>query len=126
MVFVKRIVGFCGIICSECPVFIATRKNNDRERERIALMFSKQYEKRYGKEDIRCAGCTTGSSLVFNYCETCEIRKCGKERKLRNCAFCPDYPCPRLSELFSKCGKARTVLDDIARSFKEPRYTLVR
>ena len=109
----KRIVGYCGIVCSECPVFIANEKNDDQEREKVALIFTQQYGKEYRRDDINCEGCITDNLRIFNYCKTCGIRKCGKERNVKNCAYCVDYPCENLSELFSQCSEARIVLDEI-------------
>ncbi|PIX31581.1 hypothetical protein COZ60_03745, partial [Candidatus Bathyarchaeota archaeon CG_4_8_14_3_um_filter_42_8] len=28
----EKMVGYCGIVCSDCPVLMATRKNDDAER----------------------------------------------------------------------------------------------
>ena len=109
----NRTVGYCGIVCSDCPVFMATERNDDLEREKIALMFTQQYGKEYRREDINCKGCVTDNSCIFSYCKTCGIRKCGKERNVKNCAYCANYPCKNLSELFSKYSKAKIVLDEI-------------
>ena len=49
--------GYCGINCSECPVFIATQKNDNSERERVAKLFTEQYGEAYEAADINCYGC---------------------------------------------------------------------
>jgi len=41
----------------------------------------------------------------------CEIRKCGIENKVKNCAYCNKYPCERLSKLFAEYSKAKETLD---------------
>jgi len=110
-----RVVGYCGIVCSDCPVFVATQRNDDVERRRVAEIFTRQYERKYAAEDINCDGCVGDGSRVFSYCNICEIRKCGKERGFVNCAYCGDYPCERLSGLFAKYSKARETLDEIRR-----------
>ena len=48
----EKIIGYCGIICSNCPVLIATLKDDDAERQRVAEIFTKQYGKEYKPEDI--------------------------------------------------------------------------
>ena len=111
----EKMIGYCGIICSACPVLIATQKNDDAERKRVAEIFTKQYGKEYKPEDINCEGCTSDSSRIFSYCNVCEIRKCGREKYVKNCAYCPEYPCEKLSQLFSKYSKAEEILDEIRR-----------
>jgi len=111
----EKMIGYCGIICSACPVLIATQKNDDAERKRVAEIFTNQYGKEYKPEDINCEGCTSDSSRIFSYCNVCEIRKCGREKYVKNCAYCPEYPCEKLSQLFSKYSKAEEILDEIRR-----------
>lgn len=108
-----KMIGYCGIICSDCPVLMATQKNDDAERKRVAEIFTRQYGKEYKPEDINCDGCISDSSRIFSYCTVCEIRKCGREKEVENCAHCVEYPCGKLSELFSKYSKAKETLDEI-------------
>jgi hypothetical protein len=109
----EKIFGFCGISCSDCPVLAATLKNDNGERQRIAEIFTRQYGKEYKPDDINCDGCLSNSQRVFSYCGICDSRKCGKEKKVKNCAFCTDYPCEKLSELFAKYSKARENFESI-------------
>lgn len=109
----ERLVGYCGIICSECPVLMASQKNDDAERKRVAEIFTKQYGKEYKPEDINCDGCLSDTQRIFEYCNVCEIRKCGMEKKVKNCAYCSEYPCDKLSKLFSQYPKAKETLDEI-------------
>jgi len=113
---VEKMVGYCGIACSECPVLIATQKDNGAERKRVAELFTKQYGKEYEPADINCDGCISDSTRIFSYCNVCEIRKCGREKKVKNCGFCADYPCERLSKLFAGYSKAKETLDGIRRA----------
>ncbi len=111
----EEMIGYCGIICSDCPVLIATQKDDDAERRRVAEIFTKQYGKEYKPEDINCDGCISDSPRIFSYCNVCEIRKCGIEKNVKNCAHCTEYPCGNLSQLFSKYSKAKETLDEIKR-----------
>jgi hypothetical protein len=113
----EKMVGYCGIVCSDCPVLMATRKNDDAERRRVAEVFTKQYEREYKPEDINCDGCLSDSPRIFSYCNVCEIRKCGKEKNVMNCASCADYPCEKLSKLFAGYSKAKETLDEIRREY---------
>jgi len=111
----EKIIGCCGIICSECPVLTATQKDDDVERQRVAEIFTRQYGTEYKPEDINCDGCISDSSRIFSYCNICEIRKCGREKEVKNCAYCHEYPCEKLSELFKKYSKAKETLDEVRR-----------
>lgn len=109
----EKIIGYCGIACSDCPVLTATQKNDDAERKRVAEIFTKQYGKEYKPEDINCDGCIGDSPRIFSYCNVCEMRKCGREKNVENCAHCTEYPCEKLSQLFSKYSKAKETLDEV-------------
>jgi hypothetical protein len=111
----EKMVGYCGIVCSDCPVLIATQKDDEAERKRVAEIFIKQYGKEYKPEDINCDGCLSDGSRIFSYCDICEIRKCGREKKVKNCGFCADYPCERLSKLVAEYSKAKETLDEVRR-----------
>ena len=93
----ERIVAYCGIICSECPTFKATKANDDAERRRVAELWTKQYGREYKMDDINCDGCLTEGPRIFGYCKVCKIRKCAKEKNVKNCAYCEEYSCEKLS-----------------------------
>jgi hypothetical protein len=35
-----KMIAFCGLTCTECPAFIATQKNDDKEREKVTKFFT--------------------------------------------------------------------------------------
>ena len=112
----RRVVAFCGIVCSDCPAFIATKKDDNEERRRVAELWTKQYGEEYKPEDINCDGCLTDGQRIFRYCNVCEIRKCARERDVENCAHCEEYACEKLSKAFNEYKPAKEVLDDIRAS----------
>ena len=112
-------IAFCGINCSECPALIATQKNDDIERRKVAELWNKEYKANLKPEDINCFGCLTESEQVFNYCQVCEIRKCGKGRKIQNCAHCVDYSCELLNKFLTKDCKAKDKLAEIRKTLKK-------
>jgi hypothetical protein len=119
----KKMVAYCGIICTDCPVFVVTQKNDDSQRQHLAETFTKQYATGYKPMDINCDGCLSDGSRVFSYCNKCEIRKCGKEKHVVNCAYCRDYPCEKLSKIFTEHSKAKETLDQIKHQLQSS-YTL--
>lgn len=108
-----RIVAYCGIICSDCPTFKATQMDDDAERKKVAELWTKQYGAEHRIEDINCDGCISKGPRIYRYCNTCEIRKCGQERNVENCAYCEEYTCEKLSKLFAEYKPAKEVLDKI-------------
>jgi hypothetical protein len=115
----EQIVAYCGITCSDCPTFKATKLNDDNERKRVAELWTKEYGRPFKTEDINCNGCLTRTAPVFSYCNMCEIRKCGQERNVKNCAYCDDYKCEKLSKLHEQAPKAKETLDKTHRSIKQ-------
>jgi hypothetical protein len=118
----ERIIAYCGLTCSDCPTFRATKANDNVERKRIAELWTKEYGHPFKTEDINCDGCLSMGKRVFNYCNICEIRKCGQQRKVGNCAHCNDYKCEKLSKMHEQAQKAKSTLEEIhAELDREPK-----
>jgi len=111
----EKIIAFCGIVCSECPGFIATQKDSDEERKKVAEMWSKMFDTIIKPEEVNCDGCTVGKRLI-NYCRTCEIRNCAIEKGVVNCAYCDEYICEKLSRWFKIAPNAKLTLEKIRKS----------
>lgn len=109
----EKIIAYCGSVCSECPAFIATRDNDDSIRKETAELWSRRYNADIKPEDINCEGCTTAEGKKFNYCNVCEIRKCGQENEVKNCAHCDSYVCEKLTEFFKVAPENKDALDEI-------------
>jgi hypothetical protein len=109
----EKMIAICGLGCSECPAFIATQKNDDKMREETAKKWSEMFHQDIKPGDINCDGCVSQSSRLFNYCAICEIRKCGKEKNVKNCAYCDEYPCEKLSAFLKNVPEAKATLDEI-------------
>ncbi|MCJ7813914.1 MAG: DUF3795 domain-containing protein [Candidatus Atribacteria bacterium] len=111
-----KIIAFCGLSCSGCPAFIATQKDNHKKREKTATAWSKMYKCVIKPEDINCDGCLEESGRLFNYCKVCEIRKCGQEKEVKNCAYCDDYACEKLIKFFDMAPEAKNALAEIKKN----------
>jgi len=59
----EKIVGVCGITCTECPAFIATQENDDSKRRQVAEEWSKAYNNEIKPEQINCNGCLPGLGI---------------------------------------------------------------
>jgi hypothetical protein len=82
-------------------------------REETAKKWSEMFHQDIKPGDINCDGCVSQSSRLFNYCGICEIRKCGKEKNVKNCAYCDEYPCEKLSAFLKNVPEAKATLDAI-------------
>ncbi len=109
----KEMIAFCGISCTKCPAYIATQKNDDQLRAETAKNWSELFKASIKPEDINCDGCVADSERLFSQVSVCEIRKCAKNKNLKNCADCAEYPCQKLAELFSFVPEAKATLEEI-------------
>jgi len=81
-----EMVAYCGIVCTECPGFIATQKDDNARRKEVAEQWSKQYKVTVKPEDVNCDGCLSRGRHI-GYCNVCEIRKCGTQKTVVNCTY---------------------------------------
>jgi hypothetical protein len=107
-----KVIAYCGLICNDCPAFIATKEDNQRKRIDLAKKWSSE-SYTVTPADISCMGCTSNCGSVFKFCGECEIRICGLEKEVLNCAYCNDYPCDKLDKPFEMSPQNKELLDKI-------------
>jgi hypothetical protein len=100
----SELTAVCGVSCTLCPAYQATRGVNRAELERIAEEWSAGLKKKFSAEDILCDGCRIHGRKSA-YCKTCEILSCAQGRGHLTCAHCPESPCEKL-----KAPQAREAL----------------
>jgi hypothetical protein len=115
----SKIVAMCGLICSDCIAFLATQKDDDIMRAKVVEAWSTE-NVRFELKDIDCDGCAVGGRL-HKFCSVCEVRNCGLERGVANCAYCDEYPCEKLEKVLRSfrtvSGEgAKANLDEIRKS----------
>jgi hypothetical protein len=108
-----EMISYCGLLCNECPAFLATQDNDDSLREKVAKKWSKMFGFDLKAEDVNCDGCQSGSERLIGHCQTCAIRKCGMEKQMKNCAHCDDYGCQTLESFIQYIPHARKKLEQI-------------
>lgn len=91
-------MAYCGLECSKCRAYAATRRNDREQADEIARLWSKGIEGTYSVEDIWCDGCH--SDRLHRFCSRCQPRLCARDRGLVGCGFCVDYPCGKLMTLY--------------------------
>jgi hypothetical protein len=63
----QEIVAYCGLVCTECPAYVATQKNDNQARAKVAEEWSKQFQHNFKTEDINCNGCLAVDEVQFGY-----------------------------------------------------------
>jgi hypothetical protein len=116
----ERMIAYCGLICTECPAFIATQSDDRQALERVAAQWREEFsEPAITADAIVCDGCL-GAGRLSGYCSTCEIRACAVDRLgllwTVNCAHCDDYACQKLEDFLGHVPEARALLDQIRSS----------
>lgn len=104
----SRMIAYCGLICSACPTFLATKNDDDVAREKTAALYAEKFGLDLKPEDINCDGCKSVGGKLIGYCQACEIRRCCRGKGLDNCTLCDEQPCGHLMKFheFSPDAKA--------------------
>ncbi len=111
----ERMVAFCGLICTDCPAYLATQADDDTARERVAAQWREEFNAPgITAESINCDGCLRTDGRLFGHCLECKIRACGQARGVENCGHCAEYAtCETLAEFLGYVPSARATLDAI-------------
>ena len=101
----------CGLVCTECPAYLAARTNDDELRAKTAKKWSNLFKVRIKPGEIDCDGCGSDGDRLFGHCRVCEVRTCAREKSVLNCFVCLDYPCPKIVRLQEFLPEARKTLE---------------
>lgn len=105
--------AYCGLECTKCDAFIATERNDDALRAKVAAEWAKMYGAPILPEHINCTGCRSEGIKVY-YCEhMCQIRACAGGRAFETCADCGEFPCEKLNEVFHFAPHAKERLESL-------------
>jgi hypothetical protein len=112
------LLAFCGLKCDTCPIFLATRETNNKRRFEMRASIAKFCSEHYGmlmqsEEITDCDGCRGGSGKLFSKCRECRIRECAERRNIESCAFCTNYACDYLLDIFVDDPGARSRLEQM-------------
>jgi Protein of unknown function (DUF3795) len=85
----RRLMAPCGLYCGTCGVYISTRDDNEKFREKLAVLYGSP------SEETRCLGCMQDDppECLFGFCQSCPMRECVIEKGLTSCHQCDDWPC---------------------------------
>jgi hypothetical protein len=109
----EQMIAHCGLICTECPAYIATQADDQAALERVAAQWREEFDAPdITVESILCDGCLVEGHKCA-HCFECDMRACAMARTLANCAHCNDYACDKLDSFFGFVPDARTTLDGV-------------
>jgi hypothetical protein len=89
----------CGLYCGVCGVYMASRDNNQKLKDKLANAYG------VTPEQIVCKGCLSNEKFV--YCEKCGIRMCVMEKNYEGCHQCKEFPCKLMGPLENLWVKSR-------------------
>jgi len=115
----KEMIAFCGINCIVCPAYTAKQTDDMELRKKTAKEWSGP-EVPIKPEEINCDGCLELDKELFKYCNSCQVRICGLEKDVENCAYCEEYTCEKLEGLWKMFNltEPKEVLDGIRSNLK--------
>jgi hypothetical protein len=107
-------IAYCGLVCTDCPSYIATQAGDRSALERVAAQWREEFDApNLTAESIMCDGCLGTTGNKCGHCAECEMRACALALNLANCGHCPDYACDKLETFFGFAPEARTILDGV-------------
>lgn len=111
----KEPIAPCGLYCSTCDSYVATRKNDREALARLAEQWGRQFGFAATADNVRCTGCMSKSGVQIGHCAECAIRLCAIDKKHSTCAECEDYGCAKLVEFTAQIPDAKKRLDALRR-----------
>ena len=109
----ERMIAICGLVCTECPANIATKNEDTAALEALAKTWSEEFGATLSADDCTCNGCHSTVGPWMSHCAECEIRACGTEMNVENCAECAEYACDKLAKFLEFVPAAKATLDGL-------------
>jgi hypothetical protein len=110
----SKMIAYCGLVCTNCPTFLATKNDDDVARKKTADMYAELYGFNLKPEEINCDGCLTIGGRKNTYCQDCEIRPCCSKKGLKNCIHCAEHQeCEKINNLHELSFKARACFESL-------------
>lgn len=109
----ETLIAACGLVCSDCGAYKATKANDPDAIAKVAQEWSEIFKAEIRPEYIWCDGCMVDGERKCGHCSECDIRACVVQRGLDNCASCQDYACEKMTRFFESVPCCKGVLDEI-------------
>lgn len=105
-----EMIACCGLVCSQCPAFLATQAGDEEKARQTAELWSRQYKVEVRVENVWCDGCMAPGRKC-GHCGECEIRACALQRGVATCAACDDYGCETIGRFLAMVPPAKETLE---------------
>ncbi len=104
----NRQIAFCGLDCTKCDAYIATKNNDQSLRERTAKLWAELNQAPILPEHINCEGCRMDGAKTLFCGSLCEIRKCAVAKRMETCGDCPESGvCPKVNAIWQNNSQAK-------------------
>lgn len=113
-----EIISCCGIMCGECPVYIASEREDEQMKKYLARKFSTP-ERQLTPGDICCKGCHSPDREDDKFRGECRIRACCREKSVRLCAECREFPCDKVQTYVPEGTEHRARLAEMHEACRE-------
>lgn len=80
-----QLLGYCGLHCGNCLYSQNTEKGTGTAMGDGTITY--------------CEGCNSTKSTPW--CTDCDIKKCCREKEIRYCLQCSDYPCDKITDFIN-------------------------
>lgn len=97
---INKKLGYCGLDCTKCAAFIATKNNDESLRRKTAKLWAELNNAPISPADINCEGCKIDGKKTYFCQRLCAIRKCAIRRAVENCGDCSlSERCKKLAQI---------------------------
>ena len=104
----NQYIAYCGLNCETCEARLATVRNDEALRVKVAEQWSELNGVEITPDMIRCEGCRL-DGLKTPYCDSlCPVRQCAMERKAETCGSCAEVKtCEKAGAILGNNEEAR-------------------
>ena len=96
----KKLIAYCGLDCENCEARIATERNDDALREKVARLWSELNHVEITPQMIHCTGCRMPGVKTPYGDSLCPIRQCAQSRGVETCGSCGEMAqCAKLGAI---------------------------
>ena len=69
----QKMIAYCGLDCTECDAYIATKNEDEELKRTTAKRWSKEYDAEIKPEDVNCVGCMEDKGAHIIHWDRCDI-----------------------------------------------------
>ncbi|MFI4912850.1 MAG: DUF3795 domain-containing protein [Sedimentisphaeraceae bacterium JB056] len=109
----QRMIAYCGLDCSECEAYQATKKEDIEKLKAVAEKWSAQFRESIDPEQVLCDGCKGGGRRSVHCKNDCKVRYCCLKKAIDSCIECEEYPCSEEKSMLETAPEAKSNLENL-------------